>query len=258
MSGQSAFAAALLAAEPVCPPGLAAWNGSDPGRRFAVYRNNVIVSLIDALADTYPVVQQLVGEEFFRAMARDFARGHPPDSPVLALYGKGFAEFIERFPPAQSVPYLADMARLELMRVSAYHAADAEPLSADGIAALLADAAALPAARFILHPSLDILRSRHAVVSLWAAHQEVMALEEVIPDLPEAALVVRSGLDVEICGISAGAAVFISQLRRGMPFGLAAEEAAAVDPAHDLAGSLGILIRSGAIVAVHSERSIAT
>lgn len=48
-----------------CPGGLTSWNGSDPELRFAVCRNNVMVSLIDALADTFPVVQALVGEEFF-------------------------------------------------------------------------------------------------------------------------------------------------------------------------------------------------
>ncbi|MEO8121927.1 MAG: DNA-binding domain-containing protein, partial [Rhodoferax sp.] len=73
MNSQTAFANALLNAELPCPSGLKTWNGSDPGTRFAVYRNNVMVSLIDALADTYPVVQELVGEEFFRAMARVFA-----------------------------------------------------------------------------------------------------------------------------------------------------------------------------------------
>mgnify|MGYP001390820627 CR=1 FL=1 len=45
----SHFAAALLDAERAVPSGLVAWNGSDPARRFAIYRNNVVVSLVDAL-----------------------------------------------------------------------------------------------------------------------------------------------------------------------------------------------------------------
>ena len=70
----AAFAEALLSPESDHPPGLRTWNGSDPGPRFAVYRNNLVVSLVDALADTYPVVQEMVGVEFFRAMAREFVR----------------------------------------------------------------------------------------------------------------------------------------------------------------------------------------
>ena len=179
MSAQRHFAEAVLAAEPLCPPGLMAWNGSDPARRFAVYRNNVMVSLIDALADSYPVTQDLVGEEFFRAMARLFVRTQPPRSPVLALYGAGLAEFIEGFAPAAALPYLADVARLEMLRVQAWHAADAVPLGLADFAALLENAPALAATGFDLHPSLAVLRSAHAVVSLWAAHQA----QDGMPDL---------------------------------------------------------------------------
>ena len=79
---QSAFADALLDPARPCPPGLRTWNGSDPARRLAVYRNNVVSSLIDALADTFPVVQRLVGTEFFRAMAGVFA------PPAQRLHGR--------------------------------------------------------------------------------------------------------------------------------------------------------------------------
>jgi hypothetical protein len=250
VSDQRVFAHALLAAEPIFPPGLTAWNGSDPGRRFAIYRNNVIVSLIDALADTYPVTQELVGEEFFRAMARLFVQGNPPRSRILAFYGKGLADFIEAFTPAAAVPYLADVARLEMLRVSAYHAADAMPLAPETIAGLLEDAAGLPEARITLHPSLGVLSSRHAVVSLWAAHQAAdvaAALAAVDPDNAEAALVLRAGLDVEISRIPDGAAIFIMHLRQDATFGHAAEQALAADDAFDLAATLGMLIRGGTI-----------
>lgn len=175
----AAFADALLAREFACPPGLRTWNGSDPAPRFAVYRNNVIVALIDALADTYPAVQQLVGEEFFRAMAREFALDHPPTSPVMAHYGEGFAEFVADFPPAAALPYLADMARLEYLYVQVYHAAD--------------DA-----------PAMRVLHSRYAVASLWAAHQADdidAALARVDPGVGESALVLRVNLDVLVMRI---------------------------------------------------------
>ena len=52
---EARFAAALLDSRQGCPAGLRTWNGSDPAARLAVYRNNVVSSLIDALADTFPV-----------------------------------------------------------------------------------------------------------------------------------------------------------------------------------------------------------
>lgn len=50
--------------------------------------------------------------------------------PSLALYGAGFADFVEDFEPAASVVYLADVARLERARLESLHAADAQVLDA--------------------------------------------------------------------------------------------------------------------------------
>lgn len=258
MSSHQIFADSLLATQAACPPGLTAWNRSDPARRFAVYRNNVMVSLIDALADTCPVTQALVGEEFFRGMAGVFARANPPHSPVMAHYGAGFATFIENFPAAAGLPYLADVARLETLRVGAYHAADAATVPAEEIALLLADPERLPAARFTLHPSLRILDSRHAVVSLWAAHQGEdvdSALAAVDTALPESALLLRVGLDVEIYRIAAGTATFIRHLQAGLGLGAAVELALTEDAAFDMADALGRLIRAGAVTGIISGGS---
>ena len=246
MTPHEQFAHCLLQEAFACPPGLRSWNGSDPAQRFAVYRNNVTVSLTDALADTYPVTQALVGEEFFRAMARLFVRAAPPRSPVLALYGHGFADFIEGFAPAASLPYLADLARLEMLYVQAYHAADATPVPLAELAGLLGDENALAGVRFTLHPALQLLRSNYAVVSLWAAHQEqaaVDSLSAVEPNRGEAALLMRQGLAVEITLIEAGAAEFIDNLRSNATFAAAADTATSFD----LGAALALLLRCGAI-----------
>lgn len=254
MSRQPCFAEALLDPGQPCPPGLTTWNGSDPARRFAVYRNNVIVSLVDALADTFTVTQELVGETFFRAMARVFAYAHPPTSRVLAFYGEAFPDFVERFPPAAGVPYLADVARLEFMRVRAYHAADVAPAMAAQIAAALADEAALPSLSLALHPSLGVLKSAAAVVSLWAAHQGVGELAAIIPDTAETALVLRNGLDVEVMEIPLAAGVFVDALRQGAALGAAVDAAELVDADFNPAAPLGLLIQKTAVTALYSLR----
>ena len=244
---QTRFAAALLDPAAPIPAGLTAWNGSDPARRFAIYRNNVIVSLIDALADAFPVTLELVGEQFFRAMAGIFVRAAPPISVVLTEYGADFPAFIEQFEPAASVPYLADMARLERLRIRAFHAADAEALALDKIAQVLADPKWLPALRLISHPSLGVLRSRYAVVSLWAAHQGIGDLARINPALPESALVIRAGMDVPIIALPPGGAVLIASLTDGLPLGEAAALAAtSAGPDFDLAVNLALLLRNGA------------
>lgn len=248
-AGQAGFAAALLDAHRPAPAGLRAWNGSDPARRFGVYRNNVIVSLVGALADTFPVLRQLVGGEFFDAMAAAYVRARPPASPVLAHYGEGLADWLASFAPAQALPYLPDMARLEHARVAAYHAADAEPLAAEAIAAQLADPASLPTSRPRLHPSCRVLRSDFAVHALWAAHQHEGDWPAIAVDQPCAMLVLRDAVDeVLVIEIDASAAAFIAALLDHLTLADALQRAAAVD----LAGTLALLLRHDAIVAWHS------
>ncbi|MCF5131895.1 HvfC/BufC N-terminal domain-containing protein, partial [Pseudomonas sp. PA-6-4F] len=87
MSIQQTFAEALLAPQAACPEGVFSSNGAEPASRFAVYRNNVHSALINALAAAYPVARQLVGDEFFRAMAGLYAQAHPPTSPLISEYG---------------------------------------------------------------------------------------------------------------------------------------------------------------------------
>ncbi len=252
MSPQRCFAEALLEPEQACPPGLITWNASDPARRFAVYRNNVIVSLVDALADTFAVTQDLVGEAFFRAMARVFAYTNPPTSRLLVFYGETFPAFIERFPPAASLPYLADVARLEFLRVRAYHAADVAPVRSEDIVAVLADEDKLPDLGLALHPSLAVLDSAAAVVSLWAVHQGVGDLATLVPDVPETALVVRDGLDVEVMSIPRASGVFIAAVKRRTTLGDAMAAAQSVDPDFDATLPLALLIQKSAITALYS------
>ena len=245
---QATFAAALLAPDLPCPAGLRAWNGSDPTARLAVYRNNVVSSLIDAVADTFPVTQELVGEEFFRAMASVFVRQHPPRCRVLAHYGAEFADFVDGFTPARAVPYLSDVARLERARVLAYHAADADPLTAERLVAAMASGKDLGALQLTCHPSTSVVVSEHAVVSLWAAHQGHGDLSAVDPALPESALVVRPGLDVLVLRLPPGAARFVIALQAGAGLADAAALAAGAAADFDLPSALALLTGRGALI----------
>lgn len=247
MTLHAGFHHALLSDELTTPAGLRTCNGSDPAARFAVYRNNVLSSLINALADTYPVVQQLVGDTFFRAMAAIYVKSNPPTSPLLVQYGNDFPLFIETFEPAAALPYLADVARLEVLRVRAYHAADAEPVAHEALAAALGDSERLGDLIFQLHASVHVLTSAYGVRSLWAAHQGEQAIEQVVLGAAEHSLVLRQHLDVLVIGIDAECAGFITRLLGGEAF---ADAAACCGEDFDLGACLALLISHGAITAL--------
>lgn len=246
---QARFAAALLSPEQPAPPGMIAWNGSDPAVRFGVYRNNVVVSLTEALAEGFPVTRALVGDAFFDAMARCFVIEQPPASPILSDYGEAFPDFIAAFPPAAGLRYLPDLARLERARVVAYHAADAQPLTAGDLARHLADPQRLPATRVALHPACRLLASEHAVVSLWAAHQGEGRIEDVDLCRPESALVLRDNDEVLVLPLSPATGRFLAALGAGMPLGEAANAAAATAADFDLTQAIALLIHHGGIAA---------
>lgn len=251
---QSAFAAALLDPAAALPEGIITRTGADATRRFGVYRNNVIVSLIDALADSYTVVAELVGEEFFRAMAREFAQQHPPRSPIMANYGGDFPEFIAGFAPAETVRYLADVARLEWQRVISWHAADELSLGASDIEFLLSDPIVLANTHWHFHPSVALIDSPFAIVSLWLAHQHESVretetrLSQVDPFQPESALVLRQDLDVLILNMTVAEAAFVRSLLAHHTLAQAVEEARTGDTKFDLPLLIGMLLHCGALV----------
>ncbi len=242
---QGDFARAVLDGDAAVPAQLVRNVPGAPVRRFGVYRNNVYASLIDMLAARFPATARLVGDDFFRAMARLHVKTAPPVSAVLLHYGGGFADFIADFPAADPVPYLADIARLEWAWHQAYHAADAEPLP---LAALEAASGAAAEARVTLHPSLRIVRSAYPVVTIWQRARRESNGETVrLPAWDEDALVTRPRLTVEVRRLPGGGAAFVGALSGGSTLHEAAACALLQVPKFDVAATLAGLMESGAI-----------
>jgi hypothetical protein len=242
---ETSFALALLDTERPVPHGLFAPEAAMPARRFAVHRNNVVAGLVQVLKVRFPVVEKLVGEEFFAATARVFVASKPPRTPLLATYGDGFAAFLAEFEPARELAYLADVARLEAARTRAYHAADAVPLDAGRFAAL--DGDGIGAIRVGLHPSAEIICSPHPIVTIWAMNSGERELAPIENWRGEDALVIRPHLDVEIRVLPPGGAAFLRALAEGLPLGKAAEAAVAACPAFDLTANLAGLMGWGLV-----------
>lgn len=247
---QAKFAAAILDPERAVPEGLVDPSGEVSLRGFSVYRNNVVVGLIEALKAAFPAVQKLVGDEFFAAMARSYASLEPPRSPIMLEYGAGFPDFVSAFGPAATLPYLRDVARLERAWLEAYHAAERAPVDPGVFHGIKAKD--LARVRLDLHPSLRIVRSPFPVVSLWK-----MNIEGGVPEFldvgggGEDALVVRPSSTVEVRRLSSGTSTFLEALAAGAPIASATMIGLGDDPRFDLFGALTDLLRSNAVVGWH-------
>lgn len=212
-AGHTGFSDAVLKPGAATPFGLVGPDGLPSDKRFSVYRNNVMVSLIDAMGANFPAIKRLVGDEFFNATAREFIMQHPPKEPVLFLFGDDFASFLEIFPPVADFPYLADVARVEYSWLQSYHAADMNPLDGADLGAV--DAEKVGQARFIPHPAMWIFRSIWPAATLMDRNRQGADCSDIDLSIGEDVLITRPVLDVQTLILPEGGYEFISMLADG-------------------------------------------
>lgn len=241
---QAAFAGALADPLPTIPEGLLGPGAWDAGR-FAIHRNNITVSLTGVLISHFPVCHRIVGDRFFAWMAQEFVAQHKPANPLLMQYGGDLPAFIESFAPAGDVPYLADVARLEMAWIRAYHSLEQATLGVESLKPF--SSTDLMAARIVLHPSVQLVRSPYPIATIWAMHQpnnESVALRE---SEAEEVLVLRPAAEVVVHRLPAGAAAFLVAIGNNEPIGSAGELALVDSPEFDFGNGLINLFTVGAV-----------
>jgi hypothetical protein len=212
---------------------------SIPRDRLDIYRNTIVTGLTKALRLSFPVVQRLVGTDFFNGAAECFIAAHPPREAYLDRYGGEFPDFLRDFPPATSLAYLADVARLEWAISGVLHAPDAEPLDLAAIAAV--DSEDQSHISFVAHPAVRLLRADYPVDHIWRAM--LAGDDEALTSLdinagPVHLVVERRATGVEVVPLDAPAWHFLADLCGGHPLQSALERAAGLDTSAVLAEHL--------------------
>ncbi len=247
---QREFAAAALSNDiAALVPKVQASAGSRQ-RRLGIYRTNTVNSLTDVLLAAFPVVERIVGERFFRAMATAFVEAHPPRRPTLYAYGEDLPVFLETFEPAQTLPYLPDVARLEWARIRSYFAADQDAIDPARLATVPSDA--LETVVFKVHPSLQLIRSSYPVFTVWTVNQpDHGPIPEIDFSEAECGYVLRLGHHVTQRQMSSSQFTWLRLVAEEEPFGRATEQAALQDGAFDLQETLRPLLAEGVFYDLH-------
>ena len=210
----ASFKAALLGEDVTFYQEIKAASEQEQEIRLNVYRNNIVVSLIDALADIFPVTQAAVGEEFFRAMSRVYLLAQQPTSPVISEYGIGFSDFIRTFEPADSRPFLADLAALEHAMLTLTHSEEYETLEHQAVADAFAAVEDPSVLQLNVPPTTQILAAPFAIGSLYNMYfsDGSESLNKVDLNNNEYLLLVKSHLYAQLHVLHKDEAIFIKHL----------------------------------------------
>ncbi len=200
--------------------------------RLEIYRNNILSNTGGSLMNVFPLLEKIVGNEFLRVMVNSYIRQHPPQNGYLFSCAGGFADFVEKFEPAKSMPYLPDMARLETAMHDACHAEDDEALAPSDLDAK--------------DPATMKLQPRHSVRLLESSYPLLAIRELCLQDKAPAPafngekiflLIHRRHLEAMVTELSESEYAFLNFLKR-YNFGEAARRILALHPGFDLALAL--------------------
>jgi len=226
VGGDTTDAAAMLAA-------------GVPTDRLDIYRNTFILTVVRTLRLGFPAVHKLVGADFFEGAAQLFLTAHPPRVAWLDRYGGAFPDFLRTFPPAQSLPYLADVARLEWAVSHALHAADVERLDPSQLATVAPDDQGR--IRLTAEPSISLLHLACPADAIWRATLAGSDADFSAIDLAsgDVHLLIERGPDgVDVTRLPAGQWRFLAALCVGEPIETAIDPACDFDVSAALAGHL--------------------
>lgn len=218
----------------------------------AVYRNNVRAAYLRALEDSFPVIARLVGDGFFRYLAHEYLHAHPPKSRLVARYGDHLPEFLGSFEPAASLPYLADVARLEIAWLRAYHAVDVPPLRPDELFDRIGEDP--NRARLTLHPSMSLLSSRHPIHTVWRHNHERREGKLQLSSIGEHVLIARPEAEVVVTPLSTEVWRALDNIAAGASLGEAIEAALDDNAAASPAEILQCILSCNVIIAANIDQ----
>ncbi len=229
-------------------------HGLSTARRLQIYRNNLFESLTQALAAVYPVVAQLVGDDFFRQVARRFVLAHPLAAGNLHGFGRELPAVLAALPSATELPYLADVAALEWAWHEVYHEAGCVPLQPAQLGEVPAAQQMDLGLKFV--PAARLVASAYPVLHIWQAHQPHDAdagANEFTVSLDEGGirlLVLRRALEIEFVLLGEAEDVWLRAFASGSALAQATLVAFECDPAFDLGAAIGRHLALGSFAAL--------
>jgi hypothetical protein len=168
LTGERAISASIL---PSCR--------LDAAARFEIYADAYRLRLAGFLSNDYPVLRNALGDEDFGALVEAYMERVPSQHRNARWYGHHLPDFMQQNDPWRESRQAVDLARFEKALADAFDAADAEILDLNCIAGVPPDD--WPSLRFVLHPSVILLRLVQGIFETYAAALEEEATAPLFP-----------------------------------------------------------------------------
>jgi hypothetical protein len=164
------------------PPSLAAQAASPDrlGLGLTIHRRNLVFGLCRAMAETYPLCRDLLGEGNFNFLCKQYIHRFPSRVRDLSDYGERLGDFLAGREEVRDHPFLADLARLEWLAARALRLPPSAGLEKGGLSlpanrgarALPADRGARAHRLARLRRRMLLLRTRFAILEAWRDYRD--------------------------------------------------------------------------------------
>ena len=252
---QSQFSAEILCEENTSVQTLIEQRGFQSTQRVNIYRNNIFSTLTETLSNIFPVTCAMVGEEFFKSMARIYIRSHTPDSGNLHDFGEHLPSFIESMPELSNYPYLSALAEIDWSCHLAFHSASATALDISSLGDFSPEN--YEDLQFEIHPALHTIKSNFPIFDIWNFATS-NGHADTIPDINskgQQVLIYRPESSVKVVNIEDGLFQMINFLRSHKTLGATFTSILDLNPEYNLKEGLNRLFSFGAVSTITVKRS---
>ncbi|MFK5985455.1 MAG: DNA-binding domain-containing protein [Pseudomonadota bacterium] len=185
--------------------------------RLDIYSIAYRLRLMEALADTFPSLHTLVGDQRFAQLASDYIDDNPSQHFSLRYFGHQLSSWLENYPLTESFPILVEMTAFEWSLREAFDAADEMPLTTEELHSV-------PPEQwnnlvFTFHPSVQRINLLWNTPQLWKVIDENKEQIEIIKsDYPMAWLIWRDSLKTWFRSMDVDEAWAVDQIKQGANF----------------------------------------
>lgn len=174
-----------------------------PEQQIAIYQNNARGALQACLKQIFPMCCKILGENYFKQIAKAYIYEKPSTEYDLNHYGDLFSDFIEKTclirPELSEYSYLKDLAQLEWYYHDVYYVENSSAFDFQAFASLTPEQQ--NNCRFVLAPCVRFLSSSFPVFSIWETNLQNRP-EALVEQSAQSLCIYRENNQIKTCLIS--------------------------------------------------------